>query len=448
MSSPPERILEYLLFRGPAAAREIYGALGISQASFSLSIAKLRKEVVILGTGRGTRYARLRAIPEVPPNVSVYSISETGASQRCAELVAVQPKGFYVRSHADHISSGYHEDLPYWMDTIRPSGYLGRLIPRRHPELRFPEDIRQWSDDHVLRYATVLGADLMGHLVLGDRALELATRTPAVIIPEKRRAEEYARLAVEVVERGAAGSSAGGEQPKFLAVKERGVPVLVKFSPRGTEPLHMRRKDLLICEHHALSAASACGHDAAHSELITASEQMFLEVTRFDRVPPHGRRGLLTLEALDAQFAAQFSSWREIAAELLRLRIIEPEQYREVLWRHYYGGCIGNSDMHAANLSFFVHGEKILGLAPIYDMLPMSYAPRAEQLVQVDAVLPAFYPHESEIWQSASEAAQEFWNRVSADKRVSREMRDVAEEWREKLARSIAAPHELPQTAQ
>lgn len=428
MGSSAARIRNYLLLHGPSPAREVYRSLEISQPTFSQTIAKMGAEVAVLGARRSARYALIRSIPEVSRETPIYFISESGEPEHAADLIAIQPNGFYVIARNESVSSAGYPDFPYWLNDVRPSGFLGRLIPRRHPELGFPDDVRLWTANHALRYAATLGRDLIGNVVLGDRALDLALRAQSAFVTEKNRATDYPRLAEETIKHGAAGSSAGGEQPKFLVTKQPSqTPVLVKFSPSGTDAINIRRRDLLICESHALETIREHGHDSAEAEIIASKDQIFLEVRRFDRIGPSGRRGVMTLGALSGE--GEVAGWRDAAKDLERERKITAEMRQEILWRYYFGLCIANTDMHAGNLSFFVKGEKVLSLAPVYDMLPMAYAPRMEQIVSIDATMPTLYPQERDIWESAVLAARDFWEKVRKDDRVRREILRAAEDW-------------------
>lgn len=78
--------------------------------------------------------------------------------------------------------------------------------------------------------------------MLGERAYaEISRAALPDVVPLHARAQRYPRLAAEVLQWGPAGSSAGGEHPKFLATRGDGAAVLVKFSP----PLTDRIADLL-----------------------------------------------------------------------------------------------------------------------------------------------------------------------------------------------------------
>src|SRR6202023_1184337 len=94
-----------------------------------------------------------------------------------------------------------------------------------------------------------------------------------------------------------------------------------------------------------------------------------------------------------------------------------------------FGQLIGNADMHDGNLSFRPRAAASgagLSLAPVYDMLPMLYAPqRGVELapVQLAARLPL--PAERGAWQQAASAACQFWAHAAEDARISAEFRTI-----------------------
>ena len=71
--------------------------------------------------------------------------------------------------------------------------------------------------------------------------------------------------------------------------------------------------------------------------------------------------------------------------------------------------------MHLRNISFFIDEEDRFELAPVYDMLPMRYAPTAIGLPRPE---PAGFHHP---------VADAFWKRVREDTRISEAFRAVAE---------------------
>lgn len=107
------------------------------------------------------------------------------------------------------------------MDDLRPNGFLGRLIPITHPDLNLPKDIGIWSANDCLKYLTRYGTDLIGNIILGDEAFERYLNrniAPHAYVPKENRDKEYPKMAIEILQHGDPGSSAGGEQPKFPAV--------------------------------------------------------------------------------------------------------------------------------------------------------------------------------------------------------------------------------------
>jgi len=328
------------------------------------------------------------------------------------------------------MQSAFHRDLPYFLNELRPAGFLGRLIPAQHPELELPSDVRLWSADHTLRYLSRFGWNMPGDLIVGDAAFEryvVHTQGNTEGVTAAARSRQYPRLAMNTLAAGAPGSSAGGEQPKFLTYKlPEGTAVLVKFSPRERSAVSRRRADLLVCEHLAHQVLTEHGRSSSVSEVLTVSSQTFLEVVRFDRTIAGGRKGVLSLLALDAEFVGHLRTWTESVERLAERHILKPELVDQVRWLELFGRLIANSDMHAGNLSFFVRGSRILGLAPAYDMLPALYAGQQDHVGQPAFELPGLTPGDASVWNSASRAALDFWRRVATDTRISLGFRRIA----------------------
>ena len=424
-------MVRYLAVSGPATAASLHQQLGISQPAFSRLVKQLEREILVVGRARSTRYAARRSLPRVGQIVPIYEIDETGGSRQLADLHAVQPGGFFVEAKTqDDIEDGFFGDLPYFLNDLRPSGFLGRLIPRQHPELDAPQDISLWSGDHCLEYLTRYGWNLSGDLIVGEEAfrrhLEATLASPS-FIPRKDRTRVYPRLADDVLSAGQPGSSAGGEQPKFLVAFAPGpTNVLVKFSPPREDALGQRIADLLVAEHLAHQILAAHGRPAARSDLIEGGGRVFLEVERFDRIAPHGRKGLLSLAALDLEFVGRAWGWVDTGRELERQGRIDPATLEEIRWVERFGQLIANTDMHLGNLSFFTRGTRLQGLAPIHDMLPMLYAPQQAQLLAPRFQPPIPSPEDAPIWSEVCRAAREFWTAVSTHPGISPAFQAIA----------------------
>ncbi len=428
-----EKLIETLIAsRTTITAKEVCDELNISQAKFSRISTKIKDKIISYGKGKSTRYAIRRKVEGLGSEFPIYILNNMGVVIHAANIKCIQAKGFIVDSLIPEIKSLAYSDLPYWLDDLRPSGFIGKLIPRKHPELNFPQDVRLWDSTSCIHYWTLLAWDLIGNFIIGEKAYELYLqdlKNPQHAVNQNKLAEQYNSIADEVLSLGTAGSSAGGEQPKFLAFnQEQQKRVLVKFSPFTKGSLTDRRKDLLISEHicHVVLNKIQPGL-AAESEIVISDSRLFLEIQRFDRTGISGRRGLISLNALDSQFTGSHGSWREIALELFQNTIISKDMLDNILWRYYFGLLIANNDMHSWNLSFYCLGEKITALAPVYDMLPMFYAPLHEQISDKAFEFKLPPPQDVNIWQDCLKTALRFWQEVSEQRLISDTFRKIAE---------------------
>lgn len=119
----------------------------------------------------------------------------------------------------DEFPDAVFPGLPWFLDDLRPQGFLGRAFARRHGQaLEAGFDPITWSERAVVESLLRFGSDLPGGFVLGQEALANAllplNEEP---IPAESREAAYPRLAEEALAGGILRSSAGGEQPKFTA---------------------------------------------------------------------------------------------------------------------------------------------------------------------------------------------------------------------------------------
>jgi hypothetical protein len=331
---------------------------------------------------------------------------------------------------------GLSEGLPFFLGDVRPQGYLGRAVARRLPAaLGLSSDPRDWGDDATLVFLASEGDDLPGDLIVGDAPLaryQARRFAPSTGLAEVARAESYPALARETQADGPVGSSVEGEQPKFLTRLDRPAgeaqPVIVKFTDTLASPTGRRWADLLVAEAQALAILHAAGETDTVPRFLDAADRRFLELERFDRVGPHGRRGVVTLRSLRESFGSvDTNDWTIAATELLRHELITPETLRSIQRRQAFGGLIGNTDMHFGNLAFWFDDTVPFRLAPAYDMLPMQWAPAAggELVPQSLNLRPPLPAHEAD-WLIAAGWAGEFWSRVATDDRVSAEFAERA----------------------
>ena len=417
-------LLRLRLAGGPQPARALMEALGLSQPTLSRRLAALGPQVVRLGAARSIQYTlrdTLRGLPDIP----VYRVDTKGQLSRLGLLVPVRSDGFVM--HAEAGDTLYSPGLPWWLLDMRPQGYLGRAYVARHgAALGLPARLGDWSDTHALQALLVHGHDAVGNLLLGDTArgqfLAMAAGAP---IPMAGKPATYARLAREAARGESPGSSAGGEQPKFsawAATADGPRHVLVKFSEAEPGPVSQRWRDLLLAEHLALQTLAEAGVSATRTGVLDAGAQRFLEVQRFDREGPLGRRGIVSLAAMDAEFVgAGPVPWPVVVQRLADAGHVrfDAVQGAALLWA--FGTLTGNTDMHGGNLSFMTEQGSPWALAPAYDMSPMGFAPRSGGGLP-DTLSPAnLHPAIAHgTWRQADALATRFLARAQAERGFSR----------------------------
>ncbi|MGE4243101.1 type II toxin-antitoxin system HipA family toxin YjjJ [Ramlibacter sp.] len=446
--SVPDDLLRLVRTWGRLPAGEVARRLGISRPTLTRAVHALDSKIVVRGRARRTAYAARRAVRGGLRDYPLYSIDANAKVEEVAALTPLQPQGTAVAFRAalawpldPAMQDGWFDGLPYPMEDMRPQGFLGRSFARVHAALlQVSTDPRQWSEDDVLHSLSVLGSDQPGAYIVGEAALrEWFNRRqddpPSIADDELDRA--YPGLAAEAMQDRFAGSSAGGEFPKFTAVRRtRGeyAHVIVKFSGSDEAPGTLRWSDLLVCEHLAArTLRDRLKVDAADSAIHKFGGRTFLEVKRFDRHGAHGRSQVCSWFALNAAlFGMAGAGWSAGAQALEAAGHVDRDTKDriELLW--HFGRLIGNTDMHDGNLSF----RPGLQLAPAYDMLPMTYAPERGVEVPERAFQPALpLPAERSAWARAVPAAEFFWRAAADDDRISTAFRRICEANAERLKR-------------
>ncbi len=436
------QVLE-MLRRGAMSARALQVALNVSQPTISRWIRDAGPRVLKVGQGRTVRYLRLREVRGLGSAWPVSRIGSDGNPRVVGELLAAW-NGWVWRPISgdgalidDAHRDGLFEGWPWFLADLRPSGFMGRAFARRYgTELGLSSDPRSWSDDDVLVATLAHGQDLPGDFVIGVRAIEAAQRAmlakPTGIDPGSR-ATEYVRLADQALAGETARSSAGGDQPKFTArlIDGRQVrDVIVKFTAPTSSAAGRRWADLLVCEHIATAHLRNNGYIASSTEWLEAGGRAFLEVSRFDRQGACGRRGWVSLAALDTHLYGDLGAWNLTAARLAADGWIAAADAAVVTELHLFGTLIGNTDMHSWNMGFLMDEARPLSLAPVYDMLPMSLSPSSTgEIRDPDSAGPDVAPPGSadrERWSRAARLATGYWDLVANDRRISEDFRVLA----------------------
>jgi hypothetical protein len=438
-----DRLLSVLRRLGRQQAGELASLLQVSRPTLMRLVRAAGDAVVSGGRARRTAYAARRSLAGSSAPLPVYRIDEAGRLHEAATLHLTWPDGCRVETLEPwawpldpDMQDGWFDGLPYFLQDMRPSGFLGRSFARHHAALlQVDEDPTRWSDDDALRALSLLGSDTPGQFIIGEPAARRwleASRHPPAGIADNAVEAAYALLADEAMAQGWAGSSAAGEFPKFTALRRRGKlvqHVLVKFSGCDNSPGTTRWSDLLVCEHLAAEAlARHLDMPASHSRILQAGGRTCLEVDRFDRHGLLGRSGVVSWLAVNAAwFGRAGTGWAEAARLLAAQGLVEWPDAERLMRLWHFGQLIANTDMHDANLAFQPSpaGDAAgLKMAPVYDMLPMLYAPvRGVELPQRSYAPRLPLPADEPAWAEAAPAALAFWQAAADDARISKAFR-------------------------
>jgi hypothetical protein len=307
-------------------------------------------------------------------------------------------------------------------------------VPRTFADLELPERVADWTDEHFLTYLTRRATDA-GSLIVGEESMDryLAGVQQAPLVADRARSAEYARFAVAAMAGTPPGSSAQGEHPKFtvwIGNTERRTAVIVKFSPPYCTAVGRRWADLLISEHLAHRVLEENGIAACRSEILDASDRVFLQCNRFDRVGSAGRRGVTSLLAVDSWLYGRLDSWTASAERLQRDKLLSPEAADRITLLDAFGALTANTDRHFGNITLFDDYQGPFDPAPVYDMLPMLLAPVNDQLVPRTFEPPPPRAAWLSVWARARALAETYWERLVSDERLSVEFRKLCAESR------------------
>jgi hypothetical protein len=440
-----ETLINTLRARPNLPAAQLRDALGVSPATLMRAVRAAGAGVIAIGQARRTAYAARRPLRGSEAALPVFQVDAQGGYSQLGAMDLAYPDGSVLRFTQpcpwpldDSMRDGWFEGVPYFMQDLRPDGFLGRQFARAHAQvLQFSENPQEWSDDDVLYAISLLGADPIGNIIVGEPALRLwldRVQQPPQCLQEGEVAAAYVEHARFAMSHGVPGSSAGGQFPKFTALRDiNGTPahVLVKFSGSDGSPSTQRWSDLLVCEHLAVCTIEReLGVQAAQTRIVQAGNRTFLEAERFDRHGVYGRSALCSWAAINyGWFGLAGRPWTEGAAKLRERGLVDAEAQQAIERMWHFGRLIGNTDMHDGNLSFQQRASAAgpaLRLAPAYDMLPMLYAPQRGVELPPAAFRPQLpLPADRETWQQAAQAAAQFWASAAADSRISPAFVDI-----------------------
>ena len=441
----PRAQLPRLLQSNPGIkSTELAALTQVSTPTMVRMLNEAGDSVLRLGKARGTRYFLRRTLRGQTSCAPVYAINRDGVPSQVGQLELIAPRGTVLDVAAmgwpieQEFAQGVWPDgLPYPLQDMKPQGFLGRQFAHLESRaLGVSPNPREWSDDDVLVILLGRGTDTSGNLIVGETALDLWLQnkaSPQTVLQEDETLAGYLAYAEQASARGMAGSSAGGEFPKFTVLRElQGAPTphaIVKFSANDTSDTVQRWSDLLVCEHLALEAIRTIPQiHSANSRVLQIGGRTFLEVERFDRHGLFGRSPLCSLDALEAAILpATSTDWGNAGDKMQAQGWLGSDSAAQLRTIWGFGKLIANADMHKGNVSFVPEANR-LRVAPVYDMLPMAYAPLAGGEIPRTVYAPGLpSPKDRDVWLAASRAAQAFWQAAAADARISMQFRLVCD---------------------
>lgn len=403
-----------LLARGePLSAAQLAAATGKSQPSISLAIKALGGRVHRIGAARSTRYALKKDILGLAPEHKLRWLGESHAGFAAAAFTYLANDWLHVTCQSgDGLSRQWlsQHQLPWFLSTLKPQGYLGRKLARWLPQL--PSDPAQWSLVQLL-YSLQYISDPIGAI-----AAQQTTARPAHprISSLAERDAQFDALASEDASQLPAGSSAAGEQPKFV-MNVLGQECIVKFTPPQGTPFGERWRALLMLEKLALDILQTHSMPSARSVLVQTQCRTYLQSVRFDRDAEQGARHMVAIAALHDEFVkGSWMNWVATSEALAKQGLITAQELSQIATIFAFGHYIGNTDMHSGNLSFFVDDviTPKIRLAPVYDMLPMMWRPDPHYGLSDSPVRQQFMPASFAQEQAqAREWAIEFWEQAA-----------------------------------
>ncbi len=425
-----ERVIK-VLQSGFITQKEIKSITKLSQATISRCLRKLGNNLLLLPNSSPKKYALPDVVFDTDVPFGLVEMDEHGKESFLGYVHAINGGKFFVRlnSTASRLylgtkKNGLFDALPYFLDDLRPQGFLGNQIAEQLSKISqdYPKRLSSWSAKNIFQYLVEYGDDLPGNLIFGDGVFK-SIKQP--ISPVSTNSYNFMcnQINEGIID---PGSSAGGEQQKFTVFNEElNSHVLVKFTSNENDSVTRRWKDILITEFHALQTLIEKNIPAAEVRMIDKDNRYYLETKRFDRLGNFGRCSMFSLQSIDMEFTGIGDNWNEISTELYKLGLISPNDDYYIYFLWYFSKLIGNTDTHLGNISFGIKGDSF-SLLPIYDMCSMAMAPKLNQLKPISFNIPSINEFNLNVNYKdlIADAAISFWKRVIDDDRISSEFKN------------------------
>ena len=180
-----------------------------------------------------------------------------------------------------------------------------------------------------------------------------------------------------------------------------------------------------MCEHQAHEILRGDGIAAAQSRIERFADRTYLETVRFDREGALGRIGVSSLFAIDSSLYGKLDNWIDAGKRLADDGRIDAATLGTIRLLATFGALIANTDRHLGNLACHDRYDGKFSLAPVYDMLPMLYAPEHEELPARRFEAPPPSADSLAVYGRARALAEKYWDSCARDARISEEFRAV-----------------------
>jgi hypothetical protein len=139
-----------------------------------------------------------------------------------------------------------------------------------------------------------------------------------------------------------------------------------------------------------------------------------------------GRIGVTSLFAIDSALYGKLDNWIDAGKRLAADRRIDAATLGMIRLLATFGALIANTDRHLGNLGCFDRYDGRFTLAPVYDMLPMLYAPEHDELAARSFAAPAPSADSLREFGRARALAEQYWAACASDARISETFRGIA----------------------
>lgn len=417
-----------------ATSKQIQINCELSARQVLFAIKKLDSRVIKIPNGRSPKYALTKPAFDMGDSIHIWEVDNFGKHSCIATLRPLSAGGFFVEQctgmpavFLGEKGNGLYDDLPYFLTDMAPKGFLGKKIAEKLAKdgTGFPAHLSEWNNHHLGRYLVANTDCSIGNLKFGNN-VNLNIRTYF----EKHSRQKYLDIADDIISNDTILSSAGGEQQKFTTFcTEVNAHVLVKFSPKGESENAKRWKDILITEHYAAKTLNDGGIvTSAETSVFEQGGRVFLESKRFDRSGQNGRRSMLSLLSIDAEFVGVGDDWLQSAKSLYEQDLLSIQDLFNVEVLSIFAKLIFNTDTHLGNISFATHHDGF-SLLPIYDMCSMAFAPKSNgEILPYSYSEPTISCNPEIPLDHLYELVSTFWQFVVNESLVSSEFKSFIEE--------------------